>query len=68
MYNPNNTKEIVFPHFLPTAKFGDKVYTWNDVTGGAKTGNGHGLYQASMPWWQMRKDGLRQGTWSVGVS
>lgn len=36
MYNPNNTKEIVFPHFLPTAKFGDKTYTWNDVTGGAK--------------------------------
>jgi len=36
MYNPNNAKEIVFSHFLPTAKFGDKVYTWNDVNGGAK--------------------------------
>ena len=36
MYNPNNSKEIVFPHFIPTAKFGDKTYTWNDANGGAK--------------------------------
>jgi hypothetical protein len=36
MFNPNNPKEIVFPHFIPTAKFGDKVYTWNDCNGGAK--------------------------------
>ena len=36
MYNPNNSKEIVFPHFIPTAKFGDKTYTWNDCNSGTK--------------------------------
>lgn len=35
MLNPSNPKEIVFPHHLPYTALGGKMYTWNDVDGGA---------------------------------
>jgi hypothetical protein len=36
MFNPHNSKEIVFPHVIPTTILDGKQYSFNNVNGAIK--------------------------------